>query len=173
MTLNPSNFRNKTLRKWGEIVAGVELDNDTISTTQSERWFEWRQTPSNFRKMLRKRGEVRGEKTDCGWSVLNNNTAGTKQQRSCGWSGATTITQQRSERCNKKTSKPSNFRNITKMRRIHGDTVAGAALQQRHRSSKPEKKPSWNVCSNGLRRRADVESALGCVYNRKRRDYHL
>ena len=121
------------------------------------------QTPSNFRKMLRKRGEVRGEKTDCGWSVLNNNTAGTKQQRSCGWSGATTITQQRSERCNKKTSKPLNFRNITKTRRIHGDTVAGAVLQQRHRSSKPEKKPSWNVCSNGIRRRGDVESALGCV----------
>ena len=62
MTLNPSNFRNKTLRKWGETVVGAELDNDTISTTQSERWFEWHQTPSNFRKMLRKRGEVRGEK---------------------------------------------------------------------------------------------------------------
>ena len=166
MTLNPSNFRNKTLRKWGETVVGVELDNDTISTTHSERWFEWRQTPSNFRKMLRKRGEVRGEKkkklTVAG-VALDNNTAETKQQRSCGWSGATTITQQRSERCNKKTSKPSNFRNITKMRRIHGDTVAGAALQQRHRSSKPEKKPSWNVCSNGIRRRVDVEWALGCV----------
>jgi hypothetical protein len=165
MTLNPSNFRNKTLRKWGEIVAGVELDNDTISTTQSERWFEWHQTPSNFRKMLRKRGVIRGEmeKTDCGWSGTQQQHSRNEQQRSCGWSGATTMTQQRSERCNKKTSKPLNFRNITKTRRIHGDTVAGAALQQRHRSSKPEKKPSWNVCSNGIRRRVDVESALGCV----------
>jgi hypothetical protein len=33
---------------------------------------------------------------------LDNNTAETKQRRSCGWSGATTITQQRSERWTKR-----------------------------------------------------------------------
>jgi hypothetical protein len=82
--------------------------------------------------MLRKRGVICGEmaKLTVAGVELDNNTAETKQQRSCGWSGATTITQQGSERWNKKTSKPLNFRNITKTRRIHGDTVAGAVLQK-------------------------------------------
>ena len=51
---------------------------------------------SNFRKMLRKRGVIRGEmeKLTVAGVVLNNNTAETKQQRSCGWSGASTTTQE-------------------------------------------------------------------------------
>jgi hypothetical protein len=73
---------------------------------------------------------------------LDNNTADTKQRRSCGWSGATTITQQRSERRNKKTSKPSNFRIITKMRRIHGDTVAGAGASTTTQEYETGEKPS-------------------------------
>jgi hypothetical protein len=43
--LNLSNFR-ETLRKWGashwkigETVAGVELNNNTESTKQGERWY--------------------------------------------------------------------------------------------------------------------------------------
>jgi hypothetical protein len=41
------------------------------------------------------------------------------------------------------------FENSHENEEYHGHTVAGAELRQQHRSTKPEKKPSWNVCSNG------------------------
>ena len=56
MTRNLSNFRKNTTKmrintlQNGETVAGVELNNNTGSTKQSERWPQLRQNLSNFRE---------------------------------------------------------------------------------------------------------------------------
>jgi len=146
-------MRNNSQRN-GKTVAGVRLYNNTANTKQSERWVKWLQNLRIFG---------------------NHENEGTVRRRSCGWSYATTDTQQRSEGWDKKTTIPSNFRIQSRKRgEYHGDTVAGAALQQRHRSTKLEKKPSWNVCSNRARQWCDdVELALGCVWDQNRQDYQL
>ena len=121
-------------------MAGVRLDNNTGLTTQSERrWF-----------LDAKNLEQHHEDDEVHWKIgetvagvrLNNNTASTKQSER--WIYMTSKPTK-----NEKTD-PSNFRKYTRKWGVnHGDTVAGAALRQQHRSTKPEKKPSWNVCSNG------------------------
>ena len=96
-----------------------------------------------FARNIRKRGIIHCKNGETVAGVrLYNNTASTKQseRRICMTSKPTK---------NEKTD-PSNFRKLSRKWGVyHGDTVAGAVLRQQHRSTKPEKKPSWNVCSNG------------------------
>jgi hypothetical protein len=135
-------------------VAGVKLDNNTGNTKQSERWVKWRQ-------YLRKCETVAGVK-------LDNNTGNTKQsERWVKWRQNLRMFGNNEKRrhceatklyCNdnneandamKRRQIRRIFENNHENEEYHGNTVAGAALRQQHRSTKPEKKPSWNVCSNG------------------------
>ena len=98
---------------------------------------------SNFRKKYTKtRNNSLQKWRNCGWSE-------TRQQHSKHETKRTMNIYDVKTYKNEKTD-PSNFRtNARKWGVNHGDTVAGGALRQQHRSTKPEKKPSWNVCSNG------------------------
>ena len=122
-------------------MAGVELNNNTAPNTKRTKILDV-ETCRIFAIHTKTRNYSRQNGETVAGVRLDNNTASTKQSER--WIYMTSKPTK-----NEKTD-PSNFRKYTRKWGVnHGDTVAGAALRQQHRSTKPEKKPSWNVCSNG------------------------
>ena len=160
-------------------MAGVKLDNNTGNTKHSERlrktrsalWLEWNSTTTQ-----ETRNKANGELNDVKTYEFSEIT---KTKALWGDEGVLQR-QQRSERRNEKTSIPSNFRKQSRKWGVyHGDTVAGAALQQRHRNMKPEKNRLemfvqmgttlswWTGINAGLRVRSKKTSGLPIVGDSK------
>jgi hypothetical protein len=154
------DFRRQNLINWWN--CGWSETRQQHSTKRSERWIYMTSKPTKIHLKLGK--TVAGVQ-------LNNNTARRKQ----------------SERWYYRRQNLSNFRNKHTKTRITlrqnsencGWSETTTTTQQ---ARKPERKqqgrkirwPSWNVCSKYARLwRVDVDEALGCVYNFKRRDYQL
>ena len=132
-----------------ETVAGVELDNNTASTKQSERWVEWRQN-------LCKSGTVAGVE-------LNNNTAASAKQseRWIKW-------RQNLRKWDEKTN-PSNFRKtIAKMRSISRSVCGWSGASTTTQEYETGEKTVLKCLFERARHWVDeLALTLGCVWYQK------
>ena len=148
-------------------VAGVELNNNTAPNTKRTKILDV-ETCRIFAIHTKTRNYSRQNGETVAGVRLDNNTASTKQSER--WIYMTSKPTK-----NEKTD-PSNFRKYTRKWGVnHGETVAGAALRQQHRSTKPEKKKTVLKCLFKWARHW-VDSLVlrwAACFIKKRRDYQL